>query len=49
MHATSHWHIGEAGKLLWESPAKTLAEHHWHYRKQIRTLVMVQRKQNMQF
>lgn len=44
MHATSHWHTGEAGKLLWESPAKTLAEHHWHYRKQIPTLVMVQRK-----
>lgn len=49
MHKTPDWHTGEAGKFLWESPAKTLAEHHWRYRKQSRPLVTVQRKQNLQF
>ena len=38
MHTIPRWHTGEAGKFLWVSPAKTLAEHHWRYRKQIRTL-----------
>lgn len=49
MHTAPRWHTEEAGKFLWESPAKTLAEHHWRYGKQTRTLVTVQCKQNMQF
>lgn len=42
-------HMGEAGEFLWESPTKTLAEYHWHYRKQICTLVTAQCKQHVQF